>query len=796
MRDSFVADIYPRLGRFLGWLVDGCIAVILLLVPLAVSSWSIEPIDTPKQMILVSVSLIALVAWLGQALCQQRLVVHRAWVHLVLLLSLVGYGVSCFVSLDRYTSFVGRAGQMQWSFSTISALAILYILVSTSSKSVEKVTRWISMILVSSAFVGIISLIQFFGFHPFGMLGSFTTAPGFTFVGTLNALAAYQAVALMLSVGMIMYGRRGQTPLAILSWVALVVSLVSISIINFWSVWIAVLIGLLVLVLPLFLRRELIQRPFQLVLPICIMVVSIGFLVFPTPIRMNLSSEVLPSFQASIDIARQELQVHPFFGSGPGTWVFDYSKYRSSAVNLTPYWAVRFEQGFSSALTALATMGLVGYTLWVLFCISMLFRAGIRVTRVEIHDEWNLSLMLFSTVATLSVLFCLMNATLSVFVLAAVLFGCSVAIVEKREIIWDTRHSVGRGAALSLIFLMTFVGSVSVFWLVIQRAVAEAQAAHAMTGFTSSRPLSEVIGPLESSMKLNPWSDLVSRNLAQAYMLKAAQVLKLPPGADRDAKLNDVIAAALSASSRAVQLSPVNVENWGSSAFILQSLSSASQGADDQAIKMFTEALAREPNNPVFYTEIGKLHVLRADAKQQLMQSKDADVKKDAQTQVVMELDKAAQSLNQAIQAKSDYAAAHYTLALVYERQGRGKDAIQKLEQVLKIEPNNVGVGFELAILYYRDNQKERSLNLFEQIVGLQPLYANARWYLASLYEENGRYDDAITQLKAIQTVNTQDTSAITERIDQLIQDRTRAKAPKAQPLPEPITEVIGETKN
>ncbi len=795
MKEIFVADTYPRLGRFLGWIVDGCLAAILFLVPLVVSSWSVDPVDAPKQIVLVSLSLIALVAWFGQALCQQRLVIGRSWSHLVIIVSLIGYGVASYLSLDRYVSFVGRAGQMQWAFGTVCALAIVYFLLSTTATSLKKLYSFLSVVLASSALVGIASLVQFFGIHPFGFLGAFTSAPGFTFIGTINAMATYQALALVLSVGIIIYGQRAPLATKIASWIALVTSLACVIAVNYWPVWIALIFGLLILILSPLLRRESIKNPLQLVIPACLIFVSIGLLIFPTPFKLNLSSEVSPSFQASFDIAQQELLTHPFFGSGPGTWIFDYSKYRSIAVNTSPYWTVRFEQGISTALTAIATMGLIGFTLWFVSLLSLLFSAGVRIAKHEVNDEWNAGLILFAALVSLSILLCLTNATLSMFVLSAALLGCIVALMEKRQIVWDTRRSVGRAAVLSLTFLVTFVGSISLFWLVGQRAVAEAQASKAITGYTLNRPLPEVIGPLEVSIRLNPWSDLAPRNIAQAYMLKAAQILNLPAGADRDKQVNDMIALALSASSRAIQLSPSNVENWASSAFILQALASTSQGADDQALKMFAEALTREPNNPVFYTEIGKIHLLRADTKQQLIQSKDAQVKKDAQAQMATELDQAAQSLNQAIQAKPDYAAAHYAMALVYEREGRGKDAIQRLEQVLSIEPKNIGVGFELAILYYRDGQKDRSLNLFEQIVGLQPTYANARWYLASLYEENGGYDDAIAQLKAIQTANSQDANAVTERIDQLIQDRAKAKAPKVQPLPEPITEVIGGTK-
>lgn len=801
MRESFVADTYPRLGRFFGWIVDGCIAAILFLVPLVVSSWSIDPIDGPKQTILVSFTVIALIAWIGQALCNQRLAINRSWTHMVVAIALVGYGVASALSMDRFVSFVGRAGQIHWAFASVCAMAVLYLLVSTSIRSVERMYRFLLVVLASSSLVGIAALLQFFGIHPFAFLGTFTSNPSFTFVGTLNALATHQAVALVISVGMLLYACRsgvcsmwgksrvGCYVSSVVVWIALAVAIACEVVIDYSPAWIALIVGMIAVAsVPLF-RREPMKSQLQLVIPGIVLLVSIGLLIFPTSIRISLPSEVSPSFQASLDIARQELTEHPLFGSGPGTWVFDYSKYRSLAVNVSPYWTIRFEQGFSAVFTAIATMGLVGFLLWAICALSLLVQVGWRTFTNDMNDEWRAAMVVVSALLTLSVLFCLTNAAMSLFVLAATLFACCAAMMEKREVAWETRKSVGRAAALSFLFIVTLVGAFSLLWIVVQRAIADKDTAQAVSAYTMSRPLSEIIGPLETSMKLNPWSDVAPRNLAQAYMMQASQLLNQPASADRNTRVNDAIASALNASKRSIQLSPSNVENWASSAFILQSLSSASQGADDQAINMFTEALVREPNNPIFYTELGKIHLMRADTKQQLVQSKDEQVKKDAQTQMNAELDQAAQALNQAIQAKPDYAAAHYAMALVYERQGRGKDAIQKLEQVLKLDPKNIGVGFELAILYYRDGQKDRSLNLFEQIVAFEPGYSNARWYLASIYEERGRYDDAIAQLKAIKTVNDQDAAAVSDRTKQLIQERDRATAPKVQALPEPIGE-------
>ena len=188
------------------------------------------------------------------------------------------------------------------------------------------------------------------------------------------------------------------------------------------------------------------------------------------------------------------------------------------------------------------------------------------------------------------------------------------------------------------------------------------------------------------------------------------------------------------------------------------------------------------------------MRILRSDAYQQQLPISGRAKRKEAQQNIKLELDKAAEALNQSIQIKPDYALAHYNLGLVYERQGRLQDAIVKLEQVLQTDNKNVGIAFQLAILYYRNNEKDKSLNLFEQIVAIEPNYDNARWYLSTVYEEQGRYDDAIAQVQKVADNNVGNQS-VQDRLTFLIQQRDSKMKPVTTPLPEPVKETISGPK-
>jgi tetratricopeptide (TPR) repeat protein len=133
---------------------------------------------------------------------------------------------------------------------------------------------------------------------------------------------------------------------------------------------------------------------------------------------------------------------------------------------------------------------------------------------------------------------------------------------------------------------------------------------------------------------------------------------------------------------------------------------------------------------------------------------------------------------------------AHFNLGVVYERQGKLKDAVTKLEQVLNANKQDVGVAFQLATLYYRVGEKDNSQKLFEQIVAVVPTYANARWFLSVIYEEKGLYDQAIAQVQAVKATNPGNTS-VDQRLATLEKEKADKTKPQVNPLPQPVKETI-----
>jgi tetratricopeptide (TPR) repeat protein len=798
------AETLPIVSKILDWVIEICIRAIVIFTPLFFLPITLDVLELNKQTLYIVLVLIATTAWFGKALADRKFTMARSWFNIVISLFGLGWLVTSLFSKDLYLSMFGNFGQMQASFATMAAVIVFYFLVINHINTTKKLYCYLVSFLLSSALVGIYGILQLFGIYTLGWLAPFTKSVSFNTIGTINALGVYMAIPLILAASLTVFGckdgecklgetKKKSTIMNIVVWVTLLVSLFVLVLVDFWVAWASALFGLVLLVVLPVIRATKISNPMRIAVPVVLACISILFLVFKTPINLNLPAEVAPSMSASWSIAKSTLQEYPLFGTGPGTWIYDYAKYRSPAVNLSQFWTIRFERGLSTVLTLIPTIGIVGMALFGMMVISGIIKSVAHLIKEKDDDKWQAYLSVFVPWITVVFMANFYNYNFAHVYAFGFFMSLLVALIVKKAYIWEARKGSASSVVISLIFIVLCVAGLTATWVMGQRLAADAAYSDAVMTYRDGKTIDDSIESLNRAVAMNRWNDVYYRNLSQAYLIKAGQefdTLKQDP--DGAAKINQIIAAAIDTGKKATEISPMNVDNWENLAIIYQSIASFTQGADEFAISHFKEALEREPNNPVYSNEIGKLHVMRADAFQALLQSEDEQTVQDAEQQIQDELDKAAEWLNRSIQAKPDFAPAHYYLGLVYERQGRIQDAITKLEQVLSVNDKDVGIAFQLSILYYRNDQKDKAGQMFEQIVAFAPQYANARWYLSALYEERGEYEKALEQVQVVGQTNPENKD-VGERISYLqgLINQATAPAPSPEVILEPVADNI-----
>lgn len=773
--------------------MDVCLHLVVLSVPLFFFTAVPDALELSKQTVLAALASVAFMAWLGKAVAEKRFSLTRSWLHLIVILFGIGYLAISFLSQDRYLSFVGQLGQQAWSFATVGALILLYIVVVNRVRQTTQVYNLVFSFLASSSAVALYGLAQIW-IHGFNTIGSFFS------------MAVYLAVPLVMAASLAFHGCRDQVCLLgsegiggtfarFIVWLTMASALAVLLVADFWPAWAAVLFGTVLMVGIGYLRTREVGRPSRLGIPAILVVVSILFLVIKTPIQVNVPGEVAPSMHASWLIAQQTLQAHPLFGSGPGTWVYDYAKYRNPLVNLSPFWNIRFDRGFSSFLTLLAAIGIIGTSLLLLLMVSAVTKSAIHLYQERQDDLWHAYLVVFCGWATMAFVLFVYNFNLAHQMAFWFLLALLGSLVTRKAFVWDARKNANVFGAMAIVFILSVVAGISVIWLAGQRFAAEMMFANAVSSYHNQKSLDEVLGFLAKAKTLNGWSDIYPRNQSQVKLLQVANTLQNHPNAEQLKQVNQLVMDAADLGLAARDMAPANVDNWSNLALIYQNVASFTKGADEFAIKNYMEASLLEPQNPVFLNEIGKLFILRSDAYKTQLQSPDKTKQAEAVKQVPENLKLALDWLKKSVQAKSDYFPAHYHLGLVYERQDRVKEAIEELTQAHNANAKDSGIVFELAILYYRNRQPDVARQLLEQIVKVEPSQANARWYLAALYEEAGRLPDAIAQMEELSR-QMPDNATVAQKLAGLIQEQKNKTAPPAQPLPEPLKEDVKNQAN
>lgn len=744
----------PRLAKTMEVIMDVCLHGAAFIIPLFFTSLTIDSVELPKQTLLIACSVIALIAWIGRAVALQSFELRRSWLHVVTVIALLGYGVLSLFSIDRYLSFVGAFGQMPWSLASLASILGLYLVVTNRVRTIAQVYDLLFTVLFSSFLAGLYGVFQLMGWHV--LPSAVAQTKTFTSVGSIFSLAVYLVVPLIISAGLAYHGCRNNVCLLgsqsflglsarILLWATMAVSLLFLIFVDYWVAWAALIFGTALLVLIGVLRGLNVGHPAKHGIPAVLVIVAVLLLIYPTPLKIDLPSEVAPSAGASWNIAKQTLRDLPLTGSGPGTWIYDYARYRDPLVNSSPFWNVRFDRGFSLFLTLIATTGIIGMALWLVLIVSVVVKSVSHVLRERNEDAWYAYAAVFTGWATLTFVTFFYNFNVSHFVLWGLLLALLGAMASGMTWCWDAKKDKFAFEGMVTLLVLVLIGGLSALWLTGQRFAADVAFSNGVEAFRANRPIDEVIQTLERARSLNPHVDMYTRNLSQAHLIKAAQIIQQEPSQEDAAVAQQEIKNALDLGLSASSTNPLNVDNFANLAVIYQSIASFTRGADEFAMSTYREALKREPNNPVFIGEIGKLYLLRADAYRTLLESEDTAVRQDAIVQIETNLQAAEEVLKRAVEAKPDYLPARYFLGIVYERQGKLKEAIGELANVLQLNQADIGVAFELSILLYRDNQKELALGIMEEVVRRDTSNVNAMWYLAAMYEEVGRLDEAIT---------------------------------------------------
>lgn len=751
---------------------------VVFLVPIVVTPWTTDIYETSKQAILVIGIMVSAACYMVSLLLERRSMSRPSMFTLVPLLILIVTCVSAGASLAPMTSWIGQGAQEYVSVLSLVGCIVLFFLTQALLRDSRLAERLVLTLFSSSTIVGLALLPSFFGVGD----GSFTNL-----LGTPHACAMYLLIMSTLACGFWLVGykstslwaQRALKGFTIVTYIACLVILLALDSPVLWTL---ALVASGTLFAAAFIHADKFQDPLHFTPAMGLFVLGAIFLVLPTRFPSPFLQEVSPNLETTWGIANGAWNEGSLgFGSGPGTFSLVYSKYVALGINQSEFWDIIFDRGSSFVTTQLATVGIVGVLSWLFFAVLLLAFALKKLVNTD--NGWRDALPMFAAWFVIFVGSFIYAQNITLVMLFWLLSGVLASLlVPKHES--QPQHEARARLATVFVTVLVLVCAVTTVFLTMPRYFADVTFARAINKDASAdtaEEVDELIRLLDKAAVTNPWNDTYYRNLAGA-VLHRLSLLSSEESADNE-YVQSLIATAISATEKATDLSPANVLNWEVRGLVYRELLSVVPDAAQPSIDAFEKAIELAPINPRYRVEAARAYLGIADSQNPLMQSDDGDVVAEAEASKEAAMAHAEEHLLTAIALKSDYAVAHYYLALLRERQGQLAEAVKGLELVVSQAPNDVGVGLQLGLLYLRQGKNDLAQVELQRVIELAPAYANAHWYLSVVFEQKGDLAKAIAEVEQVLATNPENVTVQT-RLDRLQAGQT------SETIPDPVTPV------
>lgn len=766
--------------------------VCTLLVPLAIVPWTPQPLEINKQTLAILCVVVAALAWLGRSVVEKRFVLRREWLFALPMLAVLAALLSPGITSAPYLSIVGQAGQEYTSILTMAVFAVLFMLLAHEAGDPRVQRTLYTALIVGGSVLSLYVLCTMAHILP-------STWP-YTLIGTPNALGFYLVAITALGSGLWLSSRSG-TPHDVLpsgtggvavkacilftAFVTLLLALV----LDYSMLWLVMLVAMGTIAAFALVRAHEFPSVGRFLLPVTLFVTALVFLFLPGMFANPFPPEVALNNGASLNIATQTLSEHrAFFGSGAGTYAFDFAQYRDPSLAATDFWDTTFDRASNHLFTVVTTLGVVGLVLHLLFFVGLGGAVIAKLARERNHEDWKMTFAPFVAWVALAVTQLAYASNFTLLFAFWLFSGLLAAQLARRVSDVNFVRSPRAGLASSFVFVLTLVVLVTTLFVTVSRYRAEIAFGNALATDANGGLLDDVITSLDTAALRNRWSDIYYRNLGHALLLKTADVMQ-----EEDANpvfVQELIGASVNAARQATALAPGNVVNWELQGDIYREIAPLVADADVFAVASYQKAVDLAPTNPKDHVGLARAFIARADKALIAMESDDEATASAATTVRTEALEAARQSLNAALSLRSTYASAQYYLAYVLERQGKVSDAIAAMETLRQTSPLDVGVAMQLGLLYLKQGKNDAAQGEFERAIEIAPNYANAHWYLASIFEQDDDIDAAIEEVEKVLALN-QGNEMVQQRLDRLKQGQAAEEIP--EPVAEGDTPVVGE---
>jgi tetratricopeptide (TPR) repeat protein len=730
----------------------------------------------PKQYVFIGLVLFNILLFAVKTALSRRLIYRRSIIDISLLALLLIALISSIFSKDVYGSFLGRGDYFILSFTFLLFLVLFYFIFVNNIISLSRWRTAIDALFITGGVASVLFILKNFFAISIPHLGTVLNLTD----SSNSAFGVWCVVLLVFSGGMALDKKISLKKSIFYCCVALL-SYLPLLIISFKYLWWLVLVGLILLLLLGVSFAKQIRIGWLTVL-FSLLVITSVFIIFGSPVYLQkkLPVEVSLGVSPSWSVVKNVLfsGAKPFlFGDGLGSFVTDFSKYRTANFNYDSLaWSLRFYYPFNSFFAILSEGG-VPIALVLLFLLFLVFGyilnlkssrrekfdIGLDALESEIIDfnpnqfksasqfsiylvlvVWLVAWVGMFFVFYTTVLWFLWWLILGLLITGLALSGSSVV----KEKIWELKNTPQYNMVSSFGLVIVILGMILLAVCGAKYYFAEIYFAKAV----QNSNLKEAETQLDKAISLRGNVDLYHVALARVYLREAADLAKKQ---NPDTQSVAILAAkAVNVARVATQLSPNSASIWENLATMYENAYVIVPQAGDWSIKSLETAFELEPTNAYLSWRLAGDYA------------------------VTKNYTKAIEYYKKSIDLKKDYIGAYTSLARVYEINNEMDKAINIYKDAFVLGgSNNSEFLFNFGRLLYNRNtgtDRKDAEQLWLAVEKIQPNYSNALYSLGLYYESIGDKNNALNYYNKAKALNLDNAD-----IQKKIQSLTTASAQK-----------------
>ncbi|MGE5041729.1 MAG: O-antigen ligase family protein [Candidatus Levyibacteriota bacterium] len=660
---------------------DQLITLLLLIVagftPLLFLDKTTEFFEMPKLAFLVVATVLILGLWIFSWILKGKVVITRTPLDFPLLFLLGVVLVSTYFSPTRFPAIYGNFPRVHGSAISWVAYILLYFVTVSQLKTVAKIRTFLYVLYGSAVAVALVTIMSFF--HAFLPM-DYAKSVGFTPTGSSFSTAAFLLLLLPLPLlSLVKPYKYMPAPFALAMSILFGVTIV---LIGSLPIYIALLIALglcFIAAKPLEHKKTL---PMFLI-PVGAIILAFVLAFLPLPgnklqqLEANFPKEIQLPFDISWKITISTFRDAPLIGTGPSSYLFNFTSYKPAEFNALPFWSFSFDSAYNEFLLVLGTLGSLGLLALVVICLITLNAARKNLMGSgEDHDH-----VLQAGVAItglLTIVLLLIHATTLVSIVVT-FFMLAVLMVSQRSVREKVMElSLGLKATTSgsqfdlfpvIVFIVFLIGAAPLFYNAFN--VVSADYYHRLALSQASKNGTLTYQYLQKAEQMNPYVDLYRVDLAQTnFALANALAIQKGPTKDNpkgnltdtDKKtIQQLLSQAINEGRVSVALSPRSSRDWEVLGAIYRNITGVAQNALAFSLDAYGRAIQRDPLNPALRVSVGGIYYS------------------------VKNYDLAIRFFTDAANLKPDYANAYFNLAVALRDKGDLPNAVAVAQQTVTL---------------------------------------------------------------------------------------------------------------